>query len=71
MILRKKPFENIVRKEKKNLETSIFSFSVNVFYPSQNKFQLSFTFYLLSADAFNLDQSESLSCGKVSKDIVQ
>ena len=46
------------------LVTSIFSFSNNVFYPSQNKFQFSAKFNLSSANAFNLDQSKNLSLGK-------
>ena len=45
------------------LVTSIFSFSHNVFYPSQNRFQFSFTFILSSANAFNLDQSENMLFG--------
>ena len=44
------------------LVTSIFSFSRNVFYRSQNKFQV--TFDLSSANAFNLDKSKILSFGK-------
>ena len=40
------------------LVTSIFSFFQNVFYPFRNKFQV--TFILLSAKAFNLDQSKIL-----------
>ena len=44
--------------------TSIFSFSHNLFYPSQNKFQFSATFILLSANAYNLDQSKILSFGR-------
>ena len=40
-----KPFENILKKEKM-LETSIFSFSYNVFYPSKNKFQFFKCIYL-------------------------
>ena len=48
------------------LVTSIFSFSHNVFYPSQNKFQFFFvTFILLSASAFRLEQSRNLSFGRV------
>ena len=46
------------------LVTSIFSFSQNVFYPSQNKFHFSVTFFFSSANAFNLDQSKILSFGK-------
>ena len=34
--LKKGPFENIIEKEKM-LIISIFSYSNNVFYPSQNK----------------------------------
>ena len=46
------------------LVTSIFSFSNNVFYPSHFKFHLLVTLILLSANAFNLDQSKILSFGK-------
>ena len=52
--------------EKENiLVTSIFSFSHNVLYPFQNKFSIfSFTYDLLSANAFNLDQYKILLYGK-------
>ena len=46
------------------LVTSIFSFSHNVFYPSQNKFQFFSHIYLSSANAFSLNQSKILSFGK-------
>ena len=48
------------------LVTSIFSFSHNVFHPTQCKIKVNFslTFILLSADAFNLDRSKILSFGK-------
>ena len=46
------------------LVTSIFSFSLNVFYPFQKKFYFSVTFILLSLNAFNLDQFKILSFGK-------
>ena len=49
-----------LRVKEKMLVTSIFSFSHNVFYPSQNKFQFSVTCILSSSTAFNLDQSEML-----------
>ena len=42
------------------LVTSIFSFSHNVFYPSQNKFVFLATFDLLSANAFKLDLCKNL-----------
>ena len=60
---RKKALENIVWKEK-ILVTNFFSFSHNVFYPSQNIFQFSRTFILSSVNAFNLDQSKNLRIGK-------
>ena len=44
-------------EKEKMLETSIFSFSHSVFYPSQNNFNFSIKFNLLSANAVNLDQS--------------
>ena len=46
------------------LVTSIFSFSHNVFYPSQKRFQFFVTFILSSTNAFNLDKSKVLSFGK-------
>ena len=46
------------------LETSIFSISHNVFFPSQIKFQFWVTFSLSSANAFNLAKSKILSFGK-------
>ena len=45
------------------LETSIFSISHNVFYPSQNKFQF-FQLHLSSACVFKLGQTKILSFGK-------
>ena len=39
-------------------------FKLFVFYPSQNKFQFFSHTYLLSASAFNLDQSKNLLFGK-------
>ena len=51
-------------KKEKMLVTSIFSFSHNVFDPSQTKLIFSFTFILLSANASNLDQSKILSFGE-------
>ena len=47
-------------KKVKMLVTSISSFSHNVFYPIQNNFHFSVTLILLSANAFNLDQSKIL-----------
>ena len=46
------------------LVTSIFSFSHNVFYPSQNNFKFSFMFILFSGQFFNLDQAKNMSFGK-------
>ena len=46
------------------LVTSIFSFSYNVFHTSQQDFNFSLIFILLSANAFNLDKSKNVSCGK-------
>ena len=47
------------------LETSIFSFSRNVFYPSQKECPyFLITFIVLSANAFNLNQSKKLLFGK-------
>ena len=51
-------------KKEKMQVTSIFFFSHNVFYPSQNKFQFFSKIYLSSANAFNSDQSKNLSLGK-------
>ena len=45
------------------LVTSIFSFSHILYLPKTN-FNLAVTVILPSADAFNMDQSEILSCGK-------
>ena len=56
-------FENSVEKGKM-FRTSTLSFSYNVFYPSQNKFQFLSHFLLSSANAFNLDESKILSSGK-------
>ena len=42
-------------KKEKMLETSIFSFSHNLFYPSLQNFNFWVTFILSSANAFNLD----------------
>ena len=47
------------------LVNSIFSFTQNVFYPSQKtNFNFSVTFILTSANALNLDKSKNLSFGK-------
>ena len=46
------------------LDTSIFSFSHNVFYPVRNKFLIGVTFMLSSANAFKLDKSKILLFGK-------
>ena len=43
------------------LVTSIFSFSHNIFYLSKTILNFSVTFILLSANAFNLEQSKILS----------
>ena len=47
-------------EKEKMLVTSIFSFSHNIFYNSQNKFYF-FNLFFLSANASNLDQSKILS----------
>ena len=46
------------------LATTIFPFSHNVLFPFQKRFQLLAKSNLLSADAFNLDQSKGLLFGK-------
>ena len=48
------------------LVTSIFSFSYNVFYPSQNKLQFlsNIDFVVCKINAFNLDQSTIFSFDK-------
>ena len=51
-------------KREKVLVTSIFSFSQNVFCPSETNFNFKVKFILLSAKAFNLDLSKILSFGK-------
>ena len=52
-------------EKEKELVTSIFSFSQNIFHSSKNRFQfLSQIYILLSADAFSLDQTTILSFGK-------
>ena len=60
-------------EKERMLVTSIFSFSHNVFYPSQQRFlpyqrernNLFSEFILSSAHAFNLDQSKILPFGRV------
>ena len=61
--LKQRAFENIGEKQKM-LQTSIFSFFHDVFYLSQINLNISFTFILLSANAFNMDQSKTLSFGE-------
>ena len=61
--LEKKPFENIVGKGE-NAETSIFSFSHNVFYPIRERNHHFSNINLSSANAFNMDLSENLLGGK-------
>ena len=51
------------------LKTIIFSFSHNVFYLSQDKFQFLSQSILLCASALNLDQSKDLSFGKGLKEL--
>ena len=51
-------------KKEKMLVTSIFSFSHHAFYPFLNKFKILSHILLLSANAFNLDQSKILSFSK-------
>ena len=51
-------------EKEKVLENSIFSFSHNVFYPSQMKFQFFSHICFVICNAFNLDQSKILSFGK-------
>ena len=53
-----------LREKEKLLVTSIFSFSHNVSYPSQDNFWFWITFILLSANPFNLDWCKILSFGK-------
>ena len=61
--LGKKPFGNIVEKEKM-LVTRIFSFSTSFSTLTNNTFSFSATMSLSSANAFNLDQSKILLFGK-------
>ena len=49
-----------LREKEKMLVTSIFFFSHNFFYLSQNKFKISVSFILSSVHAYNLDQSKIL-----------
>ena len=49
--------------EKKLLVTSNFSFSHNVFYPTEHLFSILNALKMWSAICFNLDQSEILSSG--------
>ena len=59
--LRKKP----LWEKEKMIVTSIFSFSHHAYYPSQKKkINFSVASIFLSANAFNLHQSEILSIGK-------
>ena len=51
-------------EKEKMLVTSIFSFSRNVFYPSQKEFLCLSHIYLSSAKASNLDKSKILLFGK-------
>ena len=60
------PFGKLWKKEKM-LATSIFSFSINLFYHSKDKFKI-FILILLSANALHLDQSIILSFGKELKE---
>ena len=67
--LEKEALMKTLWEKEKILVTSIFSFSHNVFYPSQHKYQFFTNIYLCRLqNAFNLDQSENLSFGK--EDIV-
>ena len=50
-------------KEKKMLETSIFSFSHNIIYPVRDKFHHPNHIELSSADALHLGESKNLSFG--------
>ena len=60
----KRPWERGLLKtlweNKKMLETSIFFFSYNVFYPSQNNLNIQLAFILSSANALNLFLSKIL-----------
>ena len=66
--LLKRPCERSLLKtlceKEKMLVTSTFSFSRNVFYPSQMKFQFFGHIFLSSANALNLDQSKKI-CRRV------
>ena len=55
------------------LVTGIFSFSHDVFYPSQNKIQFlsHIFFFVCKINAINLDQSKNLSFGKGLNEIKQ
>ena len=46
------------------LVTSTFSFSQNIFYPSQNKFPILSLIYFVVCQGLNLDKSTSLLFGK-------
>ena len=61
MTPKKKPFETIMGKGQNDCK-QIFSFSKNVFYPFQHKFQFLVTNILSSTNAFNL--SKILSFGQ-------
>ena len=76
MLKKKNPFKRLWKREK-ILVTSIFSFSHNVFYPSQNKFQLFSRIYFVVCNNFNLTilgichlvKSKSFKCRTNHKDI--
>ena len=52
MILRKKAFEKKLWKKEKMLLISIFSFSFNVYYPSQSKIQVNIHIYFVGCGCF-------------------
>ena len=60
----KNPFKNIVGKGE-NAGNQHFLLFHNVFYPSQKEFLLLSYIFLLSANAFSLDQSKNLAFGGV------
>ena len=61
---RKMTYENIVGKGE-ILQTSIFSLSLNVFFPSLKMFSIGVQIFLSSANALNLLKSKNVSLDTV------
>ena len=71
MNLEKKTFENIVGKGENAGNQHFLFFPLMFFICPKTNFYFSVTFILLSANAFNLDQSKNLSFDKELKSLQQ